>query len=238
MVFFYSPLSLLRTALAFFKRVPGFLARPFFIMKRWFVGFDATKINLASIWVRSLELPFEFWDEGIIRGIADVISQFISIDVVTKARTSFLYARFCVCIEVGLELPSRVKLLSNLGVWEQILHYEPSRLHHFHSAEISPCCAKLFIRKVPSNVIMKSEMDLVGNSEKALGSSRKEWDLLLECSHFTFNGKELESDGRVHFAKADVSKDSPCKVKQKLADVFESSLTEFEKTCIFHPPSI
>ena len=70
----------------------------------------------TSIWVRLPGLPLEFWVEDVFQGIAHTFVELLSLDPVTISRKRMSYARFCVGVTQGVDMPDSISLTSKLGI--------------------------------------------------------------------------------------------------------------------------
>jgi hypothetical protein len=66
----------------------------------------------------------EFWVEDVFRGIASTFGELLSMDPVTVSRKRLTYARICVGVVQGTDMPDTINLQSKLGVWQQKIEYE------------------------------------------------------------------------------------------------------------------
>lgn len=74
------------------------------------------RIKQVAVRVRLPNLPSQFWNEVVLKGIAKDIAQLISINPTTIASTRMLYASLCINVDLGKKLPGTIWLRSCLGV--------------------------------------------------------------------------------------------------------------------------
>lgn len=97
---------------------------------RWKLGFDPT-VDLnkkVSMWVRTLGLPLEFWDEKIFRWIGSTFGHYVATNNVTKDKSRLVYTCFFVNV-VKKTLPNFITLQSNMVKWTQVLVYENATIY-------------------------------------------------------------------------------------------------------------
>jgi hypothetical protein len=78
----------------------------------------------VPVWVKLPELPLEYWNEELFVGLAHSFGVLLSIDPVTAARKRFTFARICIGVKAGVDLPDIVSLHSKLGIHVQKIIYE------------------------------------------------------------------------------------------------------------------
>lgn len=70
----------------------------------------------ALVWVRLPSLPLEFWVEDVFQGIANSFGELLSLDPVKVSQKMMNYARFCVGVTQGMDMPDSILLKSKLGI--------------------------------------------------------------------------------------------------------------------------
>ena len=86
----------------------------------------------APIWIRLSELPLEYWHEDVFDGIARTFRELLSIDPVTVAKKRLTYARICIGVNEGQDMPQFLELQSRLGNRSQKIVYESVPFACFH----------------------------------------------------------------------------------------------------------
>ena len=86
----------------------------------------------AAIWVRLLELPLEFWNEDVFAGVASMFGELLSLDPVTASKGRLTYARICIGVKEGVDMPDVVYFQSKLGSHSQKIIYESVPFACFH----------------------------------------------------------------------------------------------------------
>lgn len=125
---------------------PWNISRSILVLQKWTSRLDLNDSFFiqASVWVRLLEFPLEYWNEELFVGLASSFGVLLSIDPVTASRKRFTYARICIGVKVGVDMPESVSLHSKLGVHVQKLIYESIPFSFFlckkggHSAKKCP----------------------------------------------------------------------------------------------------
>lgn len=97
-------------------------------MKPWHHGFklDEEAPTEALVWVRLLNLPFEFWYEEVFEAIGNSIGVYMGTSDYTQELRTVSYARICVHMDLEAPLPAKitVHLLDEDIEWEQSLDCE------------------------------------------------------------------------------------------------------------------
>ena len=72
------------------------------MLSRWKPRFSPNwdLFSLVPIWVRLLELPLEYWDEGVFIWIGDYIGHFIKVYLTTICKAKLDFSR--ICVNVGM----------------------------------------------------------------------------------------------------------------------------------------
>jgi hypothetical protein len=86
----------------------------------------------VPVWIRLPELPLEYWHEDVFDGIARTFGELLSIDPVTAAKKRLNYARICVGVNEGQDMPQVLELQSRLGNRSQKIDYESVPFACFH----------------------------------------------------------------------------------------------------------
>ena len=86
----------------------------------------------ALVWVRLLELPLEFWNEDVFRGVANSFGELLSIHSIIASRSRLTYAWICIGVREGDYMPEVVSFHSKLGTHTQQLDYESVHFSCFH----------------------------------------------------------------------------------------------------------
>ena len=58
------------------------------------------------------------------QGIVHTFGELLSLDPVTVSRKRMSYARFCVGVTQGVDMPESISLTAKLGIWDQRIEYE------------------------------------------------------------------------------------------------------------------
>ena len=88
-----------------------------FMLSRWKPRFLPywDLFNLVPIWVRLLELPLEYWDEGVFIWIGDYIGHFIEVYLTTISKAKLYFSRICVNVGMNKSLLTIVSLKFKWG---------------------------------------------------------------------------------------------------------------------------
>lgn len=62
----------------------------------------------APVWVRLLAFPLEFWNEDVFVGVEKSFSEILSIDLIMTSRRRLTYARICIIVREGDDMPKVV----------------------------------------------------------------------------------------------------------------------------------
>ena len=66
------------------------------------------------------------------QGIVHTFGELLSLDPVTVSRKRMSYARFCVGVTQGVDMPKSISLTSKLGIWDQRIEFESFPFVCFH----------------------------------------------------------------------------------------------------------
>ncbi|KAK1278990.1 hypothetical protein QJS04_geneDACA020178 [Acorus gramineus] len=94
---------------------PWTMANRPFIMRKWTPDSQMEQARLSSIpvWVRIPYLPLHLWSSNAISKITSLIGTPLFMDTPTRMRTRISYARVCVEVQAGTNLPDFVCVRSN-----------------------------------------------------------------------------------------------------------------------------
>ncbi|GAV78586.1 DUF4283 domain-containing protein [Cephalotus follicularis] len=94
----------------------------YLIVQRWQPYFQPSMAHLtkSSLWIRLLELPLEFYDEGVLFSIGKLLGKPLHLYHNTVRATRTKYARLCIEVDLSRLLVSRI----DLGRITQIVEYE------------------------------------------------------------------------------------------------------------------
>lgn len=83
------------------------LGRSTLILQKWTSNLDLNNDFLSqdSVWIRLSGLPLEYWHEDFFDGIARSFGELLSIDSVTTTKKRLTYARICVGVIEGQDIP-------------------------------------------------------------------------------------------------------------------------------------
>ncbi|KAK1304881.1 hypothetical protein QJS10_CPB11g01426 [Acorus calamus] len=83
--------------------------RPF-VIQRWNrnIRLERERLNSIPLWIKFPNLPLHFWSPTCIGKIASLIGSPLYLDSPTAMRTRSAYARVCIEVEAGSELPDEV----------------------------------------------------------------------------------------------------------------------------------
>lgn len=90
----------------------------------------------ALVWVRLLSLPLEFWVKDVCKGISSSFVELLSLDPITMARRRLTFARICVGVMQGMDMPLSIEINSRLGKWVQPMEYESVPFAYFHCKKL------------------------------------------------------------------------------------------------------
>lgn len=94
---------------------PYFFSRRYLVLKEWRRMLIPSTVHPSSIpaWIKIHKLPLECWTEAGLSRIASTIGKPIHVDNATAKRQRLDFARVCVEIEAGDELPTEVQIKVN-----------------------------------------------------------------------------------------------------------------------------
>ncbi len=78
----------------------------------------------------------EYWHEDVFDGIARSFGELLSIDLVTAAKKRLTYARICVGVTEGQDMPQVIEFQSRLGSRIQMIDYESVPFACFHCKKV------------------------------------------------------------------------------------------------------
>ena len=89
---------------------------------------------VASVWIRLVGLPREYWDMEVLRDIGNSIGEFVKVAKQTRLQWYTTFARICVYMDLSKDLPEAISLNWDDGEWIQQINYEqlPFRSRIFH----------------------------------------------------------------------------------------------------------
>lgn len=95
-------------------------------LREWVARFNPDKEDLtcALVWIRMYSLPYEYWDEGILKDIGNGLEEYIKAAKETELRRYTSYARICVFMRLVKALPHSVSLSHRDNEWIQPLDYK------------------------------------------------------------------------------------------------------------------
>ena len=87
------------------------------MLQKWSskLDFNDFFFQQAPVWVRLPELPLEFWNEDVFKGVANSFGELLSIDLITASKSRLIYARIYVDVREGDDLLEVVYFQSKLG---------------------------------------------------------------------------------------------------------------------------
>lgn len=82
------------------------------VLKEWSPQMSLVKEQFARvpIWAQFYQVPLELWNEAGLSYVASAVGVPLHVDSLTKNCNRLSYARFCVEVEVGSELPDTVDM--------------------------------------------------------------------------------------------------------------------------------
>ena len=117
---------------------PWSFGRDTLVLQKWSskLDFNESFFQQALVWVRLLELPLEFWNEDVFKGVASSFGDLLSIDPITTSKSRLTYARIYVGVREGDDMPKVVCFQSKLGTHIQQMDYESVPFGCFHCLKI------------------------------------------------------------------------------------------------------
>ena len=85
---------------------PWFVGGLFLTIKAWEPNFRPSNAtyNLVTVWLRLPELPFEFYDPGVLKEICSAIGPVLRVDFHTTTKARGRHARICVQVDLNKPL--------------------------------------------------------------------------------------------------------------------------------------
>lgn len=98
-----------------------FIGGHFLTIKAWEPNFKPASVvcNLVAVWIRLLELPFEYYDPRVLREIGSAIGPVLRVDSNTASEARGRFAR--ICIQVNLDKLLTTSILLE-GVVQEVLY--------------------------------------------------------------------------------------------------------------------
>ena len=158
------------------------IGRSSLLLQKWSSGMSLNDsfFSQAPVWVRLPELPLEYWNEDVFGGIARTFGELLSTDPITASKRRLNFARICIGVREGTDMPEFVALHSKLGVHNQKIIYETIPFACFlclkagHKALQCPSAAKKKITKpVSPDLPMKSSTRPSGKGKMKMLWRRK-----------------------------------------------------------------
>nr|POE54643.1 hypothetical protein CFP56_68815 [Quercus suber] len=174
------------------KGGPWFIRGHFLTIRAWEPNFKPANAvcSLVAVWVRLPELPFEYYDPGVLKEIGNAIGPVLRVDSNTASEARGRFTR--ICIQVSLDKPLVTSILLE-GVVQEVL-YEGINTLCFSCGRVGhrrECCLFTINDRTP-----RPEM-------KGSGSQADKDDLCNEegdCSQETGEmDVDLKSDGQVTY---------------------------------------
>ncbi|XP_077228445.1 uncharacterized protein LOC143861405 [Tasmannia lanceolata] len=103
----------------------SFGGRPL-VLRRWTPDLALEKLSLSTVpvWIRFPGLNLRFWSAHCLGKIGRKIGNPLYMDSQTTGSTRLSYARICVEVEAGMELPDQIEITTSLGTTYQKVEYE------------------------------------------------------------------------------------------------------------------
>ncbi|TYK18951.1 uncharacterized protein E5676_scaffold418G00380 [Cucumis melo var. makuwa] len=92
------------------SRGPWHLDDKSMLLRKWTPGIvpEFFVFNSVPVWIRLGKLPMELWTEAGLAVVASAVGKPISLDLATKERRRLSYARVCVELEAGSNMPAEI----------------------------------------------------------------------------------------------------------------------------------
>ncbi|KAK1281888.1 hypothetical protein QJS10_CPB22g00697 [Acorus calamus] len=155
---------------------PWSMANRPFVIQKWnrSIRLERERLNSIPLWVKFPNLPLHFWSPTCLGKIASLIGIPMYLDTPTALRTRSAYARVCIEVEAGVELPDEVFVEIRNGDREAIkvtYDWKPHACSHCHTFghEESLCCKKpRFINSTKNFEAIGATYIPEGNSTKTI----------------------------------------------------------------------
>ena len=88
------------------------MGRSTLILQKWTSNLDLNNdfLTQTPVWIRLPKIPLGYWHEDVFDGIARSFGELLSIDHVTVAKKRLTYARICVGVLEGQDMPQVIEL--------------------------------------------------------------------------------------------------------------------------------
>ncbi|XP_057846960.2 uncharacterized protein LOC131056719 [Cryptomeria japonica] len=133
---------------------PWLIVKSTLALQKWspMMALNESFFVQVSVWVKLSGLPLELWVEDVFKGIASSFGELLSMDPITTARRRLTFARICVGVMQGMDMPLSIKINSRLGKWIQPMEYESVPFACFHYKKSGHTA-----RKCPLQVVKENE---------------------------------------------------------------------------------
>ena len=113
---------------------PWSLGQSTLVLQKWSSKLDLNEsfFQQALIWVRFPQLPLKFWNEDVFSRVASTFGELLSLDLIMTLKGRLTYARICVGVKEGVDMPDVVYFQSKLGSHTQKIVYESVPFACFH----------------------------------------------------------------------------------------------------------
>lgn len=100
---------------------PWSIGQSTLVLQKWSLKMDLNESFFvqAPVWVRLPEFPLEFSNEDVFVGVANSFGELLSIDLIIASRRILMYARICISVKQGDDMPKVVSFDSKLGTHTQ-----------------------------------------------------------------------------------------------------------------------
>ncbi|XP_057842939.2 uncharacterized protein LOC131052042 [Cryptomeria japonica] len=129
---------------------PWLIRKSTLALQKWSPKMDLNESFFvqAPVWVRLPSLPLEFWVEDVFKGIASSFGELVSMDPITAFRRRFTFARICVGVMQGTNMPLSIEINSRLGKWVQPMEYESVPFACFHYKKLGHMAKEIPLQTV------------------------------------------------------------------------------------------